>query len=119
MHHVNTLDASGVHVLEVVLEELQGRNGGIFFSGVNHRVFEVFKDSGLLTDVGEVHIRSSTRNAVRQAMRENFCPAVCAACPVVVFRECTELKKGNWGIFGPGVMPRLCVLPRGKGARKH
>ena len=45
-------------------------------------------------------------------MRESFCPAVCAACEVVVFQECPELKQGNWEIFGQGVQPRVCVLPQ-------
>jgi len=111
MHQVNTLDASGVHVLETVLEEIRRRGGGLYFSGVNHRVFEVIKNSGLLTEVGATHVRSTTGTAIRQAMRENFCPAVCAACETDVFAECAELKLGNWEIFGQGTQPRICVLP--------
>jgi hypothetical protein len=45
-------------------------------------------------------------------MRENFCPAICAACPVFVFDECAALKAGDWTIFGDGVQPRICMLPR-------
>jgi len=111
MHQVNTLDASGVHVLETILEEIRRRGGGLYFSGVNHRVFEVIKNSGLLTEMGATHVRSTTGTAIRQAMRENFCPAVCAACETDVFMECTELKLGNWEIFGQGTQPRVCVLP--------
>ena len=110
MHKVNTLDASGVHVLEVVLEEIRRRGGGFYFSAVNHRVFEVFKNSGLLKEVGAGHIRETTGAAIRQAMQETFCPTVCAACQYHVFQECAELKKGNWEIFGPGVRPRQCQL---------
>lgn len=111
MHHVNTMDASGVHVLEIVLDEVRQRGGGLFFSGINHRVFAVLKNSSLLKEIGETHVRSSTRNAVRQAMRENFCPAICASCRIDVFMECPELKKANWEIFGKGVLPRVCPLP--------
>lgn len=111
MHHVNTIDASGIHILEVILEEVRNRGGGMFFSGVNHRVFMVLKNASFLKDAGETHVRSSTRNAIRQAMRENFCPAVCAACEVRVFQECPDLKMGNWEIFGEGVLPRVCPLP--------
>ncbi len=108
MHKVNTLDASGIHVLEILLAELRRREGGLYFSGVNHRVFEVLKNSGLLREVGEENIRTTTGAAIRQAMRESFCAEVCATCPVVVFRECPDLKKGNWEIFGAGIQPRAC-----------
>lgn len=111
MHQVNTLDASGVHVLEMLLEEIRHRGGGLYFSGVNHQVFEVIKNAGLLTEIGAAHVRSTTGTAIRQAMRENFCPAVCAACAFDVFVECPELKQGNWEIFGQGTQPRVCVLP--------
>ena len=110
MHKVNTMDASGVHVLEIILEELRRRSGSIYFSGLNHRVFLILKNSGLLKEIGESHVRTSTERAIRQAMRESFCPAVCAACREVIFKECPELKKGNWEIFGPGVLPRECRL---------
>jgi SulP family sulfate permease len=108
MHRVNTMDASGIHCLEIVLEEIRQRGGGIYFAGMNHRVFEIFKNSGLLKDVGESHVRSRTGTTVRQAMKESFCPAICAACQYSVFEECPELKKGNWEIFGQGVKPRIC-----------
>lgn len=112
MHHVNIIDASGIHVLEVILEDIRGRGGGIYFSGVNHRVFDVLNNSGLLKDIGHTHVRTSSYKAIRQAMRESFCPVICAACEVMVFKECTELKKGNWDIFGEGVTPRTCRLPQ-------
>jgi SulP family sulfate permease len=112
MHRVNTMDASGIHCLEIVLEEIRQRGGGIYFSGVNHRVFEIFKNSGMLKDVGESHVRSRTHSAVRQAMKESFCPAICAACQYSVFQECPELKQGNWEIFGQGVKPRRCENPQ-------
>jgi SulP family sulfate permease len=111
MHQVNNFDASGVHALEQVNEELRERGGGLYFSGVNGRVFQVFKNSGLLREVGDAHIRSSTRSAIRQAMRESFCPFVCAACEVAVFNECQDLKAGNWEILGKGATPR-CLRER-------
>jgi len=106
MHQVNNLDASGVHAVEQVNAELRERGGGFYFSGVNARVFQVFKNSGLLREVGESHIRSTTRSAIREAMRESFCPAICAACEFAVFHECKDLKIGNWEILGKGVKPR-------------
>jgi SulP family sulfate permease len=110
MHKVNTIDASGVHILEIILEEIQRRGGGLFFSGLNHTVFEVFKNSGVLNHIGVSHIRTRTSSAIRWAMRENFCPAICAACKFNVFQECPELRKGNWEIFGIGVKPRECAI---------
>ena len=111
MHRVNTLDASGIHTLETLLEEIRPRGGGFFFSGISTRVFAVFKNAGFLKEIGETRIRRTTGSAIRQAMKENFCPAICAACEHAVFVECPELKKGNWEIFGKGVHPRICVLP--------
>lgn len=112
MHHVNTIDASGIHVLEILLEEIQHRGGGLYFAGVHHQVFLALKNSGLLRDAGETHVHTSTGRAIRHVMRENFCPAICAACPLFIFEECRALKSGDWGIFGPGVQPRLCMLPK-------
>ncbi len=114
MHHVNTLDASGIHVLEILLEEVRDRGGGLYFSGINHRVFEVIKNSGFLKEVGETHLRSTTGSAIRQAMRDTFCPIICVACEYAVFVECPELKKGNWEIFGEDVRPRQCVVQLSK-----
>jgi SulP family sulfate permease len=110
MHRVNTMDASGIHILEIIQEEIRQRGGGLYFAGMNHHVFEVFKNSGFLVEIGEAHIRTTTGAAIRQAMRETFCPAVCAACEIMVFQECPELKKGNWEIFGPNVQPRVCEI---------
>jgi sulfate permease, SulP family len=111
MHHVNTLDASGIHVLEIILDSIRERGGGIFFAGVNRRVFEVLNNSGMLKDIGYTHTRSTTRAAIREAMRESFCPVICALCEADVFRECPDLKAGNWEIFGNGVIARECRLP--------
>ena len=107
MHQVNNFDASGVQVLRsCIAEEVRARGGGLYFSGVNTRVFQVFKNSGLLKEVGETHFRSTTGSAIRQAMRESFCPFICAQCEVAVFVECRELKMGNWEVLGRGLRPR-------------
>jgi sulfate permease, SulP family len=111
MHQVNIIDASGIHVLEIILEDIRHRGGGIFFSGVNHRVFDVLNNSGLLREIGHTHIHTTSYKAIRQGMRESFCPVICAACVAAVFEECPELKKGNWDIFGQGTQPRVCRLP--------
>jgi SulP family sulfate permease len=114
MHQVNILDASGIHALEILLEEVQERGGGLYFSGVKPRVFEVFKNSGLLREVEESHFRTTTGSAIRQAMRESFCPATCATCEYIVFVECPELKKGNWEVLGEGVLPPQCKIISGE-----
>jgi sulfate permease, SulP family len=111
MHHVNIIDASGIHVLEIILEDIRQRGGGIFFSGVNHRVFDVLNNSGLLKEIGHTHIHKTSYRAIRHAMRECFCPAICTACTATVFNECAELQKGNWDIFGQGTQPRVCRMP--------
>jgi hypothetical protein len=75
-------------------------------------VFDVLNNSGLLNDIGHSHIHSTTGAVIRQAMRKPFCPVICAACEAAVFRECPDLKAGNWEIFGSGVRARECRLPR-------
>jgi SulP family sulfate permease len=114
MHQANILDASGIHAIEILLEEVQERGGSLYFAGVKQRVFLVFKNSGLLREVGESHFRTTTGSAIQQAMRESFCPAICAACEYVVFVECPELKRGNWEVLGEGVRPRKCTTPNEK-----
>jgi SulP family sulfate permease len=109
MHQVNILDASGVHVIEITLEEIKKRGGGLYFSRVNSRVFEVLKNSGLLKEVNEEHIRETTGSAIRLAMAESFYPDLCAKCSESIFTECPELKKGNWSILGKEVRPRTQV----------
>jgi len=114
LHQTNILDASGIHVVEILLEEVRERGGGLYFAGVKPRIFQVFKNSGLLSEVGESHFRTATGSAIRQAMRESFCPSICATCEYMVFVECPELKRGNWEILGEGVQPRQCRAPRAK-----
>ncbi len=112
MHRVNVLDASGVHVLEMLHEEVKRRGGSLYFAGINSRVFEVMKNSDLIKELGETHLRSNTGSAIRQAMIDTYCPAACKMCDMHVFNECAELKEGNWAIFGPGVRPNFCSIAR-------
>jgi sulfate permease, SulP family len=112
MHKVNNLDASGIHAFEMIMEDIIVRGGNLSFSGVNHRVFDVLNNSGLLRKLGHDNIHRTTGGAIRKAMRDNFCPAICAACSESVFRECPDLKEGNWEIFGEGVRPRQCGISR-------
>jgi sulfate permease, SulP family len=106
MHQVNTLDASGIHILEIVLDQIRERSGGLYFSGVNQRVFDVLNNSGFSKDIGYIQIRKTTNAAIRQAMRDSFSPTICAKCEAAIFRECPDLKAGNWEIFGSGVVAR-------------
>ena len=108
LHQTSILDASGIHTLEILLDEVRERGGGLYFAGVKPKVFQVLKNSGLLREVGESHFRTTTGSAIRQAMRESFCPAICATCEYIVFEECPELKQGNWEVLGEGVRPRKC-----------
>jgi len=119
MHKVNTMDASGVHVLEILLDEVRRRGGGIYFSGVNHGVFLVLKNSGYLNEIGAGKVHTTTRAAIRQAMRESFFSAVCATCPEIVFEECPALKRGHWDIFGPGIQPRDAKQPLTEADRRQ
>jgi len=112
MHQVNTLDASGIHILEIMLDQIRERNGGIYFSGVHQQVFDVLNNSGISKDIGYTRIRKTTNAAIRQAMRESFCQEICDTCEAAIFKECPDLKAGNWEIFGSGVTPPDCEPPQ-------
>ena len=112
MHQVNTLDASGIHILETIFAQIRERNGGIYFSGVHQQVFDVLNNSGIAKEIGYSRIRKTTKSAIRQAMRESFCHEICASCQAVVFDECPDLKEGNWEIFGRGITPPDCEPQR-------
>ena len=112
MHQVNTLDASGIHILEIMLDQIRERNGGIYFSGVHQQVFDVLNNSGISKDIGYTRIRKTTSAAIRQAMRESFCQEICDTCEAAIFKECPDLKAGNWEIFGSGVTPPDCEPPQ-------
>ena len=65
MHQANILDASGIHALEILLEEIRERDGGIYLAGVKPRIFQVFKNSGLLREVGESHEKADLHATAR------------------------------------------------------
>ena len=72
MHQVNNFDASGVQLSELIAEELRSRGGGLYFSGVNTRVFQVFKNSDLLRKIGDSHVHTSTRSGIRERCARAF-----------------------------------------------
>ncbi|MEJ2720783.1 MAG: sodium-independent anion transporter, partial [bacterium] len=59
---MNEIDASGVDILETLVERLHGRGLRVSMSGLNDRVIETMRRSGLLAMIGEENLY---RNAAR------------------------------------------------------
>ncbi|HEX6278937.1 MAG TPA: SulP family inorganic anion transporter, partial [Pyrinomonadaceae bacterium] len=66
MRHVPTIDASGIHILEELVDEMHSRNGIIVFSAVSRGVYRVMRKSGFIELVD----------------RNNFAPDIFAAVEI-------------------------------------
>lgn len=66
MRHVPTIDASGIHILEELVNEMHSRNGIIVFSAVSRGVYRVMRKSGFIELVD----------------RNNFAPDIFAAVEI-------------------------------------
>src|SRR4029079_2759708 len=53
MRHVLTIDASGIHILEELVEEARAKGYVVIFSAVAPKVFETMKRSGFIEDAGK------------------------------------------------------------------
>jgi MFS superfamily sulfate permease-like transporter len=78
---MNEIDASGVDTLETILERLRGRGLRVSFSGLNDRVIETLRRSGLLAMIGEENLyRNAERTidaiweAAHEGSDERECP---------------------------------------------
>jgi SulP family sulfate permease len=69
MYPVNRMDASAVHGLETLLEELSDRNIALFLSGVKGPVLDIMDRSGLLDHVGRDRMALEIHDAVEAAQR--------------------------------------------------
>ena len=111
MHHVNTMDASSMPSLEIILEEIQRRGGGLYFAGTHHQAFLTLKNSGLLRDAGDTHVHAATGSAIRQAVRETLSGHL-RRLPDFRFRGVSAAQGGGlvhfrqWGATPPSVCCR-------------
>jgi SulP family sulfate permease len=61
---MNEIDASGVDILETLLERLKGRGLRVSLSGLNDRVIETLRRSGLLAMIGEENLYRNASRAI-------------------------------------------------------
>ena len=69
MYPVNRMDASAVHGLDTLLEELGDRGIALFLSGVKGPVGDIMDRSGLLDHVGRDHVALEIHDAEEAAQR--------------------------------------------------
>lgn len=93
MHHVNSCDFSGIHMLENVVRKYRDRGGEVFLVRTNLRVYQMACSSGFDKFLGE-HRFLDEDEAISHLFYQHLDPAVCIyECPLRVFRECQNLPK--------------------------
>ncbi|MFH1701022.1 MAG: SulP family inorganic anion transporter [Candidatus Zixiibacteriota bacterium] len=61
---INELDASGVDMLETLIERLKGSNLSLSFSGLNDSVYDTMRRTGLLAQIGKENCFQNTAHAI-------------------------------------------------------
>jgi SulP family sulfate permease len=67
MRHVPVIDATGLHALEEVFKYSEKRNTRFILSGIQPAVYEEFKKSGLLKELGEENVLKNIDDALARA----------------------------------------------------
>jgi SulP family sulfate permease len=93
MHNVNTLDFSGIYMLENVVRYYRERGGDVFMVRVSAGVMQRMVDTGFDTYLGLDHFLNED-SAISELFYHVLNPAGCIyECPYRVFMECQNLPK--------------------------
>jgi len=125
---MNEVDASGVDVLETLIERLHGRELRVSFSGLNDGVVDAFRRSGLLAQIGEENLYRNASSAIgaiwessHRDSTETQCPlrmAITVRLPVSDdARSKMEKKWAAIGVENPDRSPGMSERPPGGGRR--
>jgi len=97
---INELDASGVDMLETLIERLRGLNLGLSFSGLNDSVYDTMRRTGLLAQIGRENCYRNASRAISSIWKsthedsdEKYCPLKFA--PTLKL-EVDEKAKSEW-----------------------
>jgi sulfate permease, SulP family len=89
MKQVHIIDATGIHALKQLLKERKVNNAKIVFSGVKPAVQKVFRNSGIIEDIGKENIVENTEKAINLACNKYINPSRCKKeCKNDIFIEC-------------------------------
>ncbi|MFN2137756.1 MAG: SulP family inorganic anion transporter [Candidatus Promineifilaceae bacterium] len=106
MESVNTMDFSGVHMLENIVDLYRDRGGDVFMVHVNRGVMQRLVDTGFDITLGYDHFLDGDE-AISHIFYHELNPAACIyECPVRVFSECQNLPK-RLDIAGLDSMPEI------------
>jgi SulP family sulfate permease len=93
MSSVNSLDFSGVYMLENIVRYYRERGGDVFLVGVNRKVLQRMQETGCTDYVGPDNFLDED-SAISEIFYHVLNPAACIyECPVRVFKECQNLPK--------------------------
>jgi SulP family sulfate permease len=93
MHNVNTLDFSGIYMLENVVRYYRERGGDVFMVRVSPTVMQRMVDTNFDTYLGQDHFLDED-SAISELFYHVLNPAGCIyECPYRVFMECQNLPK--------------------------
>lgn len=90
MKGVNIVDATGIHALELFMNDMKLKNVKVIFTNVVPTALKVFKSSGVLAKIGEDHIQIDTTASIQFAYDKYVNKNECANCQHKVFKECRQ-----------------------------
>ena len=93
MHHVNTCDYSGIHMLESIVQQYREKGGDVFMVRVGYQVDKLMDSTGFYDWLDRQNILAEDE-AISYLFHSQLDPAVCIyECPYRVFKECQNLPK--------------------------
>jgi MFS superfamily sulfate permease-like transporter len=93
---INEVDASGVDVLESMVDRLRSAGIDVSFSGVNNDVLDVMKRSHLLDKIGQDHLYPITRRAALHIHKQvHDSPEDELDCPLTIVASGKQQKEAT------------------------
>ncbi|UCH41709.1 MAG: sodium-independent anion transporter, partial [Gammaproteobacteria bacterium] len=93
MGAVNHLDASGVHGLEEIVDELQQRGGNLLLLEPKLEILHVLDNAGLLETIGANNIiHQRTRDAIVKILPQ-LDDEICNTCSTIAFGNVCEIHR--------------------------
>ena len=93
MRSVNHLDASGVHGLEEIIDELEHRGGSLMLLEPKMAILHVLNNAGILEKIGTGNIiQQRTRDAVIKILPQ-LDGEICKRCTINAFGNACEIHR--------------------------
>jgi SulP family sulfate permease len=101
MKSVPMIDATGIMLLESLLEHHQGHGGVMYLPGAAADVRRVFAWSRFHEKAGEAYLPATTGEAIAHAFEHHIDIRICASCPLSVFQECEAARAAGKALRSP------------------